>query len=95
MLSSTHWVVAMRASADDDDGNRPLDPTAILHSQETFAEWDEAIAGYCMYSGVFRPQLTGSSRYYTGKVRNAPLAFARSTVSATPTILRRPASHAF
>ena len=87
MLSSTHWVVAMRASADDDDGNRPLDASKVLRSQATFADWDEAIAGDCMYSGVFRPQLTGSSRFYTGKVRNAPLSFARSTV--------RPASHAF
>lgn len=78
-LSPRHWVVAMRASADDDDGNRPLDPAAVMSNSSTFADWDDAIAGFCMYKGVFKPTVDSSSQFFTGKARNAPLAFARTT----------------
>eukprot|EP01043_Picozoa_sp_COSAG02_P016348 COSAG02_NODE_716_length_18084_cov_101.241145_11_plen_535_part_00 len=78
-LTPTHWVVAMRASADDDDGARPLDPAAVLSNASTYTNWDSSIAGFCMYKGVFKPEITSSSQFFTGKERNAPLAWARTT----------------
>jgi hypothetical protein len=83
-LTASHWVIAMRASADDDDSNRPLDPTAVVEKTQTYTDWDAAIAGYCMYRSVFKPEVGASNSFFTGKARNAPLVFAR-TVDAGAT----------
>eukprot|EP01047_Picozoa_sp_COSAG01_P044207 COSAG01_NODE_3981_length_5461_cov_4.420268_2_plen_303_part_00 len=55
-ISDRHWVMVMRASADDDDGRRKLSPSDVLKNSTTFSEWDSAIAGYCMYVSPLCPK---------------------------------------